>query len=248
MSDAPPSFSADDVISGQAQTRLRTLIERIERLEEDKAAILADVKEVYAEAKGEGFNVKILRRVVSLRKIDKVKRDEEETILDLYLTAVGDRLPMDLPIQHKPRPEKIIPKSAADTEAAIDSLVEAGGTSHINAEMLKLQMREARKWAAAHTPFRMREMAKAQHWPEETTKIIISALELEGSVSKADKSGLRRFNVLKDPDHKVTVSINGGPEMAWGSQEAAEAIRETITTKLARPARPRKGLLNPPPA
>lgn len=107
MSDAPLSFSADDVISGQAQTRLRTLIERIERLEEDKAAILADVKEVYAEAKGEGFNVKILRRVVSLRKIDKVKRDEEETILDLYLTAIGDRLPMDLPIQHKPRSEKI---------------------------------------------------------------------------------------------------------------------------------------------
>src|SRR5690242_14450322 len=107
MSDAPLSFSADDIISGQAQTRLRTLIERIERLEEDKAAILADVKEVYAEAKGEGLNVKILRRVVSLRKIDKVKRDEEETILDLYLTAIGDRLPMDLPIQHKPRPEKI---------------------------------------------------------------------------------------------------------------------------------------------
>lgn len=89
--DAPLSFSADDVISGAAQTRLRTIVERIERLEEDKADIMADIKEVYDEAKGEGFDVKILRKVVSLRKMDKVKRDEEETILDLYLTAIGDR-------------------------------------------------------------------------------------------------------------------------------------------------------------
>ncbi|CAM3149926.1 DUF2312 domain-containing protein [Asticcacaulis taihuensis] len=89
--DAPLSFSSDDVISGAAQTRLRTIIERIERLEEDKAGIMGDIKEVYDEAKGEGFDVKILRKVVSLRKKDKVKRDEEETILDLYLTAIGDR-------------------------------------------------------------------------------------------------------------------------------------------------------------
>lgn len=89
--DAPLTFSADDVISGAAQTRLRTIVERIERLEEDKAGIMGDIKEVYDEAKGEGFDVKILRKVVSLRKKDKVKRDEEETILDLYLTAIGDR-------------------------------------------------------------------------------------------------------------------------------------------------------------
>ena len=91
MADDSPSFTSDDVISGAAQTRLRTIIERIERLEEDKTGIMADIKEVYDEAKGEGFDVKILRKVVSIRKKDKVKRDEEETILDLYLTAIGDR-------------------------------------------------------------------------------------------------------------------------------------------------------------
>ena len=91
MADDSPSFTSDDVISGAAQTRLRTIIERIERLEEDKTGIMADIKEVYDEAKGEGFDVKILRKVVSLRKKDKIKRDEEETILDLYLTAIGDR-------------------------------------------------------------------------------------------------------------------------------------------------------------
>lgn len=52
---------------------------------------MGDIKEVYNEAKGEGFDVKILRKVVSLRKKDKLVREEEETILDLYLTAIGDR-------------------------------------------------------------------------------------------------------------------------------------------------------------
>ncbi|MDI7774284.1 DUF2312 domain-containing protein [Asticcacaulis sp. EMRT-3] len=91
MADDAPAFAADDVISGAAQTRLRTIIERVERLEEDKAGIMADIKEIYDEAKGEGFDVKILRKVVALRKKDKLKREEEETILDLYLTAIGDR-------------------------------------------------------------------------------------------------------------------------------------------------------------
>lgn len=78
-----------DVITGQGQTRLRTIVDRIERLEEDKAVIANDIKEVYAEAKGEGFDVKALRKIITLRKKDKVKRDEEEAILDLYMSAIG---------------------------------------------------------------------------------------------------------------------------------------------------------------
>ena len=78
-----------DVLNTAAQTRLKTIIERVERLEEDKAAVAADIKEVFAEAKGEGFDVKILRKVVRLRKQDKAKRQEEEAILDLYLAAIG---------------------------------------------------------------------------------------------------------------------------------------------------------------
>jgi uncharacterized protein (UPF0335 family) len=78
-----------DVLNATAQGRLKTIIERIERLEEDKAVIANDLKEVFAEAKGEGFDTKILRKVVRLRKQDKAKRDEEEALIDLYLSAIG---------------------------------------------------------------------------------------------------------------------------------------------------------------
>lgn len=85
------SFDASaDVLTSAAQGRLRSLIERIERLEEDKAAVMADQKEVFAEAKGEGYDVKILRKVVRIRKQDKAKRQEEDAILDLYMSALGE--------------------------------------------------------------------------------------------------------------------------------------------------------------
>ena len=84
------SFSSEaDVLTAAAQGRLKSFFERIERLEEDKAAISADLKEVFAEAKGEGFDVKILRKVIRLRKQDKVKREEEAALIDLYLSAIG---------------------------------------------------------------------------------------------------------------------------------------------------------------
>lgn len=84
------AFDNPDVMTAAAQGRLRTIIERLERLEEDKKAILEDMKEVFAEAKGEGFDVKILRKVIRMRKQDKAKRQEEEAILDLYLSALGE--------------------------------------------------------------------------------------------------------------------------------------------------------------
>ena len=82
--------SSIEVLNSTAQTRLKTIIERIERLEEEKAGIANDIKEVFAEAKGEGFDVKILRKVVRIRKQDRAKRQEEEAILDLYLSAIGE--------------------------------------------------------------------------------------------------------------------------------------------------------------
>lgn len=72
-----------------AKDQLKSLVERIERLEEEKAALSADIKEVYAEAKGHGFDVKILRKVVRIRKMDAAERSSEEEMLDLYLSAVG---------------------------------------------------------------------------------------------------------------------------------------------------------------
>jgi uncharacterized protein (UPF0335 family) len=78
-------------VSTFARDRLRNFIERVERLEEERKAINDDIKELYAEAKGEGFDVKIMRQVVRLRKMDKADFQEAEAILDLYLTALGMR-------------------------------------------------------------------------------------------------------------------------------------------------------------
>ena len=68
---------------------MKAFIERIERLEEEKRALAQDVKDVYAEAKGVGYDVKIMRKIVSLRRQDNHKRKEEEEILDLYMTNLG---------------------------------------------------------------------------------------------------------------------------------------------------------------
>ena len=69
---------------------LRAFLERIERLEEEKRAITDDIKEVFAEAKGTGYDVKIMRKIISLRRQDRDKRKEEEEILELYLSALGE--------------------------------------------------------------------------------------------------------------------------------------------------------------
>lgn len=72
-----------------ASDHLRAFIERLERLEEDKKAIADDIKDVFAEAKGVGFDTKIMKEVLRLRKQDKSQREEQEAILDLYLQALG---------------------------------------------------------------------------------------------------------------------------------------------------------------
>lgn len=74
---------------GIAGEQLRAFVERIERLEEEKKVIADDIKDVYAEAKGNGFDVTIMRKVVSLRKKQPHEREEEEAVLDLYLHALG---------------------------------------------------------------------------------------------------------------------------------------------------------------
>lgn len=76
-------------VQGVASDQLRAFVERIERLEEEKKTIADDIKEVYAEAKGNGFDTKVLRKVVSLRKQDINERLEQEAVLDLYLHALG---------------------------------------------------------------------------------------------------------------------------------------------------------------
>lgn len=84
---------AEDITSETAQTvaagQLRAFIERVERLEEEKKTISDDIKEVYAEMKGNGFDTKAVRTLVRLRKKDQTERQEEEAILDLYKAALG---------------------------------------------------------------------------------------------------------------------------------------------------------------
>ena len=72
-----------------AQDQLCAVVERIERMEEEKKAIADDIKEIYAEAKGNGFDTKVLRQVIRIRKQDRSERLEQEAILDLYLAALG---------------------------------------------------------------------------------------------------------------------------------------------------------------
>ena len=76
-------------VNGVARDQLRAFIERIERLEEEKKSIADDIKDVYAEAKGTGFDTKVLRKVVTIRKQDQAERMEQEAVLDLYLHALG---------------------------------------------------------------------------------------------------------------------------------------------------------------
>ena len=74
---------------GVAGDRLRTIIERIERLEEEKKALSEDIREIYSEAKGAGFDVKVIRQLVRLRKMDATDRSEMEQVLDVYKRALG---------------------------------------------------------------------------------------------------------------------------------------------------------------
>ncbi len=77
-------------IGGIAADALRQFIDRIERLEEEKKALAADIKDLYAQCKSQGFDTKIIRKIVALRKRDRQEREEEQQILDLYLAAIGE--------------------------------------------------------------------------------------------------------------------------------------------------------------
>src|SRR3954447_26034729 len=85
MLDKNPIVATESVAADQ----LKAFIERIERLEEEKAALAGDIREVYGEAKGNGFDTKVLRKIVGLRKKDFAERQEEEAILELYMQALG---------------------------------------------------------------------------------------------------------------------------------------------------------------
>lgn len=83
--DNEPAFSTEGVAADQ----LKSFVERIERLEEEKAGVAADIKDVYAEAKGNGFDTKTIREIIKIRKQDYATRQEQQAILELYMQALG---------------------------------------------------------------------------------------------------------------------------------------------------------------
>lgn len=91
-----------------AQKQLRQLIEQIERLEDEKKALAADIRDKYLEAKGVGFDVKIIRKVIAIRKKSKTERKEEDSVLDTYLHALGmlDDTPMGDYLKSQEREEE----------------------------------------------------------------------------------------------------------------------------------------------
>jgi uncharacterized protein (UPF0335 family) len=86
---ASDNSAPTDDVGGIAANQLKQFVDRIERLEEEKKALQEDIKEVYAEAKGRGFDIKILRKIIALRKKDQAELDEEEALLDVYKRALG---------------------------------------------------------------------------------------------------------------------------------------------------------------
>lgn len=91
MNDATPGVGHNST-GGLAADRLKSFIERIERLEEEKKNITRDTREVYAEAKSSGFDTKTMRKVIALRKLDANDRAEQEAMLEKYLVALGEML------------------------------------------------------------------------------------------------------------------------------------------------------------
>lgn len=81
-------MNQDETVAGE---RIKSFIERIERLEAEKAEIAEDIKEIYSEIKAVGFEAKIIRKIVSLRKIEKERRDEENQLLEMYMSAIGEK-------------------------------------------------------------------------------------------------------------------------------------------------------------
>ncbi|ASL41587.1 DUF2312 domain-containing protein [Acetobacter sp. DmW_125133] len=81
--------SNDPAVGGIAADRLRSIIERVERMEEERKALAGDIKDIFTEAKSAGFNVKVIRQIIRLRKQEPADVEEEETLLDIYRRALG---------------------------------------------------------------------------------------------------------------------------------------------------------------
>ncbi len=89
MSGSKPKLAEGNEVGGIAADRLRSIVERIERLEEERKSLANDIKDIYSEAKSAGFDVKVLRQIITLRRKEPAELEEQETLLELYRRALG---------------------------------------------------------------------------------------------------------------------------------------------------------------
>lgn len=141
---------SNDVLNGSAQRVLKALVERIERLEEEKKAILADIKEIYGEAKAFGFTPKILRKVIRLRAMDRAARQEEEALIDLYMAALeGEDQPDEPdPAAQAPKPPPA-PKHTPE-EARAEGIRAARDGQPITANPYPARSKQRAAWDEGH--------------------------------------------------------------------------------------------------
>lgn len=194
-------------LQASAQKQLRQFVEQIERLEEEKRQISADIRDKYLEAKGVGFDVKIIRQVIKLRRKDKTEREEEQSILEVYLHALG------------------MLGELADTplgEAAMDrdfSKVKLDGPA---AEAYRQKLAEA----DARGADMMRSPDGINIWPTSIVR------EVVGEPSEEQKAAAR-LKVMHEKDGgtgEPQISVNGGPMMPLS--EGVAVLRENIDRKL----------------
>lgn len=188
-----------------AGAQLRSIVERIERLDEEIAELNGDKKEIYAEAKGNGYDVKVLRKVVALRKRDLDERKEEEAILDLYLQAVGE-------VRDDSKPK-----------GSAKQVSEEGGEALYEAAV-KLVVTE-KKPSTSHL---QRRLSIGYN----KAAALIERMEAEGIVSPQDETGRRRIiGGFKAPLDGVTVTVAGtGSSFEKAVAKAAEEAGYKVET------------------
>ena len=177
-----------------AADQLRAFIERVERLEEEKASIGADIKEVYAEAKGNGFDTKVLRRIVAIRKMDAAERAEQEALLELYLSALG-MTPLEEAAARDEDDEEVDPEDIVNPEEA----------ERLYAKAVKLVTDDDKP----STSYIQRKLSLTYN----LATSLLERMERDGLVSAPNFAGKRE--VLRKPDQddgKVVAIRKGKPK------------------------------------
>ncbi|RVL27659.1 DUF2312 domain-containing protein [Sinorhizobium meliloti] len=198
---------------GIARDQLRSFIERIERLEEEKKSIADDIKDVYGEAKSMGFDAKILRKVISIRKQDAGERAEQEAILDTYLHALGM---IQLDIFEEPEMETS-PKLVATVATAMQT--QAGRAALLTAVDIMIEREE-------------RVDAETGEILDDQTEIATASQgEIESPSAEAEASG------AKAGGEDVESSAERARNAATNVANAAESVTagETATNSIAKP-------------